>query len=186
MFHLNFLAVRKFVSLLEKVRNACIIHLRGKEYYAKYLGVEMGRNCSIHTKHFGTEPFLIKIGDNVTIGGDVKFITHDGSGSLFGRMFRYRKIMIGNNVFIGMNTLVLLGVEIGDNVIVGAGSVLTKSVPSNSVVAGNPAKIITTFDDYVTKNAPLFPRRSDLIGTTQKERITSILDRSMRRPMIFP
>lgn len=171
------------MSFLEKVRNACIIHLRGKEYYAKYIGVKLGKNCKIYTKHFGTEPFLIEIGDNVTIAADVKLITHDGSGSLLGKMFRYRKIIIGNNVFIGMNTIVLLGVEIGDNVIVGAGSVLTKSVPPNSVVAGNPAKIITSFDEYVRRNADQFPFESDIVGTGQKERILSILDPAMRKRM---
>lgn len=177
--------MRKLLFLLKKVRNAFIIHLRGKEYYAKYLGARVGENCSIHTKHFGTEPFLIEIGDNVTVAADVKLITHDGSGRLFGRMFRYRKIKIGNNVFIGMNSVVLLGVEIGDNVVVGAGSVLTKSVPSNSVVAGNPAKIISTFETYVSKNIESFPKHSDITGDTQIERIKSILDHSMRRPMRF-
>lgn len=173
------------VSFIKRIRNFCIINFRGKEYYARYAGVKIGKNCSIHTRYFGTEPFLIEIGDNVTISADVKLITHDGSGRLFGRMFRYRKIAVGNNVFIGMNSIVLLGVEIGDNVVVGAGSVITKSVPSNSVVAGNPAKIIATFDAYVSKNADLFPRESDIVGINQEERINSISDPSMRRPMTF-
>lgn len=185
MFHLNFLVVRKFASLLKKVKNACIIHLRGNEYYARYIGVKIGTNCRIYTKHFGTEPFLIEIGDNVTIAGDVKLVTHDGSGRLFEKIFRYRKIKIGNNVFIGMNSIVLLGVEIGNNVVVGAGSVLTKSVPSNSVVAGNPAKIISSFDDYVKRNAARFPYESDMVGTNHQDRVNSILDHSMRRSMIF-
>lgn len=176
----------RLTSLIKKIKNACIVHVKGKEYYARYRGVKIGKNCSIHTKSFGTEPFLIEIGNNVTIAADVKLITHDGSGPLFGRMYRYRKIIIGDNVFIGMNSIVLLGVEIGDNVIVGAGSVLTKSIPSNSVVAGNPAKIISTFDSYVNKNEDLFPKKSDIVGVKQKERIISILDTSMRKPIRRP
>src|SRR5690606_35980431 len=118
-------------------KSASIIHLRGYDYYARYIGVKIGTNCRINTKHFGTEPFLVEIGDNVTIASDVKLITHDGSGRLFEKVFRYRKIIIGNNVFVGMNSILLLGVEVGDNVIIGAGSVVTKSIPPNSVVAGN-------------------------------------------------
>ena len=176
----------KIISFFKKVKEACNIHLRGTEYYARYKGVKIGQNCFIYTKHFGTEPFLIEIGDNVTLAADVKLITHDGSGPLLGRIYRYRRIKIGNNVFIGMNTIVLLGVEIGDNVIIGAGSVVTKSVPANSVVAGNPAKIITTFDNYVSKNVELFPKYSDLVGVSHEERIKSVLDPSMRNPMKFP
>lgn len=176
----------KFVSLFKKVKNACIIHLRGYEYYARYIGVKIGTNCRINTKHFGTEPFLVEIGDNVTIASDVKLITHDGSGRLFEKVFRYRKIIIGNNVFVGMNSILLLGVEVGDNVLIGAGSVVTKSIPPNSVVAGNPAKIICSFDEYVKRHAARFPRREDMVGDSHQERVEHVLDHSMRKPMSHP
>jgi len=58
-----------------------------------------------------------------------------------------RPVMIGRNVWIGASAIILRGVTIGDNAIVAAGSVVTKSVPSNTVVAGNPAKIIKTLED---------------------------------------
>ena len=61
------------------------------------------------------------------------------------------KVKIGNRVFIGANSTVLCNVTIGDDVIIGAGSVVTKSIPSNSVVAGNPAKIIGRTSDYMDK-----------------------------------
>ena len=60
-------------------------------------------------------------------------------------------IEIFNNVFIGSGTHILYDVRIGDNVIIGTGSIITKDVPDNSVVAGVPARVIGTFDDYVKK-----------------------------------
>lgn len=175
--------MRKLRSLIKKLRNAAIIHLKGNEYYARSMGAKIGNNCSIRTKHFGTEPFLVEIGNNVTLAGDVKLVTHDGSGSKFGRGFRYRKIIIGDNVFIGMNSIVLLGVQIGNNVIVGAGTVLSKSVPSNCVVVGNPARIVTTFDDYVARCKDKFPKEINLVEGQREEQINAILDHSMR-PMM--
>lgn len=177
--------MKKLSSLLKKIKNLLIINFKGKEYFARQKGAKIGENCSIRTKYFGTEPWLIEIGNNVTLAADVKLITHDGSGSLFGRRFRYRKIIIGNNVFIGMNSIVLLGVEIGDNVVVGAGSVLTKSIPSNSVVAGNPAKIIMDYDSYVTKYKNIVPKKSESVPGDLEDQISQTLDHSMR-PEIEP
>lgn len=62
-----------------------------------------------------------------------------------------RKTLIGDNVFIGMNSIILMGSSIGNNVIVGAGSVVSGKIPDNTVVAGNPAKVICKLDDYYHK-----------------------------------
>ena len=118
--------------------------------FAKYLGVNFGSNCHIATRNFGSEPYLITIGDNVQITNDVKFFTHGG-----GWVFRkeepnfdvFGKITICNNVYIGNNALIMPGVIIESNVIIGAGAVVTKSVPENSIVGGNPAKIIGSLTD---------------------------------------
>lgn len=100
----------------------------------------------------GSEPFLIEIGDNVTITRGVSFVNHDGGAALFRNEYSglnvYGKIKVGNNVFIGINTIIMPGVKIGNNVIVGAGSVVNRDVPDNVVVAGVPAKIIKTIDEY--------------------------------------
>lgn len=64
---------------------------------------------------------------------------------------RSANVRIGNRVFIGASAIVLPGVTIGDNVIIGAGSVVTKDIPSNSVAAGNPARVICSIDKYVEK-----------------------------------
>jgi acetyltransferase-like isoleucine patch superfamily enzyme len=106
------------------------------EAYARSLGVKIGRNCLIRTVNWGTEPYLIEIDDHVAVASGVQFITHDGvwvlahedpDGDYYG------KPKIGNNVLIGMNCTILHNVSIGDNVIVGCCSVVTRDVPSNSV-----------------------------------------------------
>ena len=101
------------------------------------------------------EPYLISIGNNVTIAGNVEFVTHDNSISkvlpnctdLFG------KITIGNNCFIGARTTILYGVTLADNIIVAAGSVVTNSfTKSNIIIGGNPAREISTWENFAKKN----------------------------------
>lgn len=122
---------------------------------ARLLGVEVGKNCRIYIKNFGTEPYLISIGDNVTIAKGVKILTHDGSTWLLndqkGRRYLYNKVVIGDNVFIGVNSIIMPGVQIENNVVVGCGSVVTKSIPSDTVVAGNPARKIQSYSEYKTR-----------------------------------
>lgn len=125
------------------------------EAYARSLGVKIGKDLWIATINWGTEPYLIEIGDHVHVTSGVQFLTHDGSvwvladedpdADYFGR------IRIGNNVFIGINSTILPNVTIGDNVIIGCCSVVIGDVPSNSVVAGSPARIVSTFEEYREK-----------------------------------
>lgn len=120
--------------------------------YAREVGLQVGEGCRIYTTSFGSEPWLISMGNNVTITSGVKLLTHDGAAWLIrdakGRRYSLKKITIGNNVFIGVNTIVMPGVVIEDNVIVAAGSVVTKSIPSGVIVGGNPAKIIGDYYVY--------------------------------------
>jgi acetyltransferase-like isoleucine patch superfamily enzyme len=132
-----------------------IIYMQDTVKYARKLGVVIGENCRILTNPrsaFGSEPYLVKIGNHVEITSGVKFITHDGGCWVFRNEYpeidRFGKITVGNNVFIGMNTIILPNVSIGNNVVVGAGSVVTKSIESNCVIAGCPAKVIKTIDKY--------------------------------------
>lgn len=96
--------------------------------------------------------WLITIGDDVVLAPRVHILAHDAS--TYGAL-GYSKIglvKIGNHVFIGADSVVLPGVTIGDNVIIGANSTITKNIPSNVVVAGNPARIICTITEYLEKN----------------------------------
>ena len=90
---------------------------------------------------------MIEIGDNVLISGDVYFQTHDGGALIFRKevpsiVGNYGKIKIGNNCFIGSCAIILPNVQIGDNCVICAGAVVADSFPDNSIIMGNPAKLI--------------------------------------------
>ncbi|MBD3329761.1 sugar O-acetyltransferase, partial [Candidatus Dojkabacteria bacterium] len=94
----------------------------------------------------------IEIGDNVRIGPNVGLISADHDQSNYDVWIEEKPLKIGNNVWIGMNSVVLPGVEIGDNVVIGAGSVVTKDIPPNSIAVGNPCRVIKTKERYVGKH----------------------------------
>ncbi len=122
---------------------------------ARWCGVKVGSGFCILTRHFGTEPVLIEVGDNVTISGGVSLITHDGASWPIrdenGRRNIDRRIRIGGNVFVGAASALLSGVSLGYKVLLGAGSVVTKYVPNDTVVVGNPAKGNCSYSEYRTR-----------------------------------
>ncbi len=96
-------------------------------------------------------PELVEIGDNFISAPGSIILAHDASLLIQYREYRIQKTIIGNDVFLGANAVILPGVNIGDGAIIGAGSVVTKDVAKNTVVAGNPAKEISTVEDYREK-----------------------------------
>lgn len=124
--------------------------------YARKIGVNIGKNPHFYgPTSWGSEPWLITIGDNVHITGDCKFINHDGGTLIFRDRIPdleiTKPIVIGNNVYIGEDTLILGGAHIGNNVVIGARSVVKKDIPDNSVAAGVPCRVIKTTDEYLEK-----------------------------------
>lgn len=122
--------------------------------YYRLSGAKIGNNVRAFSPIISAEPYLIEVGNNVTISTGVFFTTHDNSVSkviknstdIFGR------IRIGDNCFVGQNSIILPGVIIADNTIIGAGSVVTKSFKQgNQVIAGNPAKVICTLSEFKEK-----------------------------------
>lgn len=117
-------------------------------------GMKVGENfnrqqgCYIDPTHC----FLIEIGNNVTMSIRVTLMAHDAGTKKSIGYTRIGKIHIGHNVFIGANATILPGVCIGDNSVVGANSVVTKDVPENMVVAGNPARVVATLEEFKEKN----------------------------------
>lgn len=95
--------------------------------------------------------FLVTIGDDVTIS-TAYILTHDGSTKIWTGYSKVGHATIGSRVFIGAEAIILPNVTIGNDVIVGAGSVVNKDVPSNSVVVGNPARVIYALEEYIQKN----------------------------------
>lgn len=129
--------------------------------YARSIGVTVGERCrllDLNGGTFGSEPWLITIGDHVTVTTGAHFVTHDGGVWVFREKHPDVDLMapikVGNNVFLGLNVTVMPGVTIGDNVVVGAGAIVTRDIPSNSVAVGSPAKVIMTLDEYWTKVEP--------------------------------
>ena len=113
----------------------------------------------------------ITLGDRCVISADVRLLTHDFSmdrvaerrlGIQDIELVRSAPIEIGDQAFIGMNSIILPGVTIGAGAIVGAGSVVTKDVPSDTIVAGNPAIVIFGAEEHWSRNLSKFkwaPRR---------------------------
>lgn len=126
---------------------------RNAEYYRRKYGYQIGANTNI----FKSATLSVSKGDSITIGSNCTLtgcviLAHDASlRNVFKGPSRLKPVVIGNNCFIGYQSVVLMGVTIGDDVIVGAGAIVTKDIPSRSVVAGNPARIICTIDDLNAK-----------------------------------
>lgn len=137
--------------MLKQLLNHYRRNFWSSEKYARHIGVKIHKNCNIQNVSFGSEPYLIEIGNHVQITDGTKIFTHGGAW-----VFRQKspkidyfgKVIIKDNVYIGNNCLILPGVIIGNNVIVGAGSVVTKSIPDGVVVVGNPARIIGKTEDF--------------------------------------
>lgn len=121
--------------------------------------VKIGEHCEVYKGvYFGSEPYLIEIGDYVRISSGVTFATHDGGLWVLRNLHLlddadyFGRIRVGNNVHIGQDSFIMPGVTIGDNCIIGVRSVVTKSVPDNTVYAGQPARFIETIEEYYEKH----------------------------------
>ena len=152
---------------IKNIFNKINIVFANNDKYIKILRkmkVQIGENCIIDkTAVFGTEPYLITLEDNVRITRGVKFITHDGGlwtarnlGLLDKNVDRFGKILVKENTNIGWNSIIMPGVTIGKNCVVGCNAVVTKDVPDNSVVAGIPARVIQNIEEYADKNKNRF------------------------------
>jgi acetyltransferase-like isoleucine patch superfamily enzyme len=129
-------------------------------------GVIIGDNVGIWGKIDEAKPDIVTIGDYVVIGARSVLVTHCPI-RMYGNDIR---IVIGNNVYIGMGCYVLPGVKIGDNVMIGAGSVVTKNIPSGMLVAGNPCKVIRSLAEKEVQRILLLSKQhQEAIGQEPKE-----------------
>jgi maltose O-acetyltransferase len=141
--------------LLKSRLRDVLTRLRGEHPLSWYLkeGLVVGERVNL-LAGFRFDPgqsWLIELGDDVTFAPDVHVIAHDASTYIGLGYARIARVRIGNRVFIGARSTILPGARIGDDCVIGAGSVVTGEIPSGSVAAGNPARVVGTTEDYLAR-----------------------------------
>jgi maltose O-acetyltransferase len=142
------------LSMIRRLWSAILSHKRAR-YLARLQsrGLKIGKDVSIQDGVFfdPSHCYLIEVGARCVLAPNVKLIAHDASCKLLVGATRFGKIIIEEECFIGDSAIVLLGVTIGRGSIIGAGSVVTRSIPAGSVATGNPAKVISSVEDYAKR-----------------------------------
>lgn len=187
---MGYLKRNDILYMLKKIINAIKRKLarRNSSSYIHYLrrfGVRIGSKCVFRDPKTTCidiqRPELISIGNNVDMNRNFTIMTHDYSSLVFRAKFKdflnsTGRCSIGNNVYFGTNVTILKGGTIGDNCIIGAGSVVTKSIPSNSVAAGVPCRVICSLGEY-------YQKRKKLALDESVERVNCFIKRFGRDPM---
>lgn len=175
--------------MVKKIINKLLylISILSNSGYIKYLrrkGVQIGDGCVFRNRNTirvdVTRPSLVTIGNNVDFNMNFQLLTHDYATSVFIRKYSdfvnsSGRVVIGDNVVFGTNVTVLKGVDIGDNCIIGAGSIVSKSIPANSVAVGQPARVVCTIDEFYAR------RRQECVKEAF-EYANSIVERYGREP----
>ena len=127
-------------------------------YYPEFLrhqGVRIGKDTVVYYPSYvdGRTPYLLEIGNNVVISINVTILTHDATSAYAGDLIKVGPVTIRDHCFIGANSTILCNVTIGPDSIVGAGSIVSRDIPANSVYAGNPARFVCTVEEFTAKHA---------------------------------
>ena len=144
-------------------------------FYCDYgSNIFVGKNCFINYNCTILDNARVTLGDNCLLAPNVSIYTAGHALHPESRAFGYEygiEVTIGNNVWIGGNTVVLPGVHIGDNVVIGAGSVVTKDIPDWSFAAGNPCRVIRAITEedkkYYFKDREIDHELSELLFETK-------------------
>lgn len=147
------------MSLLQSIKWR-LTSSEGKLKKLRDQGLVIGEGCEIlNGFNFGSEPYLVEIGDKVRITAGVRITTHDGGMWVLRNLYpefekadRFGRVRIGDNCHIGTGALIMPGVTIGENCVIGAGAIVTRDIPPNSVAVGVPARVIETIEEYALKN----------------------------------
>ena len=156
-------------------------YILSAEQYARRQGVTIGKECLIATRNWGTEPYLITIGDRVQITSDVRFYTHGGAHiarQKYPNFDVFGKIKVEDGAYVGACSMIMAGVTIGEGALVAAGSIVTKSVAPRTVVAGNPARYICTVDEYIEKNLKYNVNTKGMSAEEKREYLLALSDDS--------
>jgi acetyltransferase-like isoleucine patch superfamily enzyme len=123
--------------------------------YFRRQGAQIGRNTSLAVLSLGTEPYLVKIGDHVTVSAGVIFATHEGGARILGEeipnLQNFGPIILEDGCVIGQNVFLCPGIRVGKNSIVGANSVVTTDIPPDRIAMGVPARVIGSTDKFKEK-----------------------------------
>ena len=174
--------------MLKELYNRLLLK-RNPYKFCKKHGISLGKDVRFTgSMSFGTEPYLISIGNHVLIAG-ATFITHEGAhwvlkglDSNFKNVFGYGRITICDNVYIGRNCTILRGVTIGKNTVVGACSLVNKSLEPNSVYAGVPAKRICSILEFKEKFIADMPEYNlENYKKNKKDEVLKIVDKFKKR-----
>lgn len=149
-------------------------------------GVKVGNNVKFrypkHTVIDMNRPSLIEIGNNVDINDNFTIMTHDFGTYVFRNLYHdfvasSGRVKIGSNIYFGRDVTVLKGVTIGDNCIIGLGSIVTRDIPSNSVATGVPCRVVCSIEEYYKKRRQIQVKEAIELGV-------SIIENLNRQPVI--
>ncbi len=149
--------MNKLKYILQRISYFYWRYVVSPEKYARHLGVTIGKHCFISTREWGNEAYLITIGNHVQITRCVSIHTHGGGACIRQKhpdFDVFGKVVIEDWAYVGAYSQIMPGVTIGEGALVGAGSIVTKSVAPHTVVAGNPARYICTTEEFYEKNKP--------------------------------
>lgn len=144
--------------------------------YFRSRGVEIGENVEIFGANlftFGSEPYLVSIGDRVTISHNVDFITHDGGLRVardeYPDAYLYGRIQVADQCFLGAHCILLPGAKIGARSVIGSGSIVTGEIPSGVVAIGVPAKPVKSVEEYIQEKRHLWVDTRGLTPDAKRE-----------------
>jgi len=128
---------------------------RGRGMDQMYTDLDIGAGTHIsRTSLDSMFPQLIHIGTGCIFAPGSIVLAHDASYVMFTGKYRVAPVHIGNRVFVGYGAVILPGVTIGNNVVIGALSIVREDIPGDSVAVGTPAKVICSIEDYLAKGNP--------------------------------
>ena len=147
--------------------------------YFRSQGVDIGEGveifgASLHT--FGSEPYLVSIGNQVTISHDVDFITHDGglrvARAKYPDAYLYGRIQVSDNCFIGAHCILLPGAKVGAGSVLASGSIVAGEIPPDVVAIGAPAKPVKPVEEYVSGKKHLWIDTANLTPDAKRDVLT--------------
>ncbi len=164
--------IRRALSL---ALNTARLHQDPVRYFRSQ-GVEIGENVEIFGANlftFGSEPYLVSIGNQVTISHNVDFITHDG-GMRIARVkypgaYLYGRIQVADHCFLGAHCVLLPGAKVGVGSVIGSGSIVTGEIPPGVVAIGAPARPVKSVEDYIQGKRHLWVDTRGLTPSAKRE-----------------